>query len=264
MGLRSGLLPGHSMSSMLSLPANLSFTTFDPWHGDPSWNKFVVPCWLMKKSSLSSRTCLYLVPFIILPGLRNSRPPLPLQPKQPQIITLGDAWPSSRWTWGQIGPCPWPSCSGSSGSQIWVQKGSHHWTLPSWTPWLPSGHAVWQTIGCCSSSFCRSGVCQPSFWKANAAYRCRFSGWYRRWHQQAVGCPSSDSWQWWWDSSRPSSWSSWWYQGRLWEACLTIHSILQLGPQDASWHMTKFWGLSHSCLVVPWSFWEKCQTSTAQ
>ncbi len=78
MGLRSGLLSGHLMSSPMGFPANQTFTTFDLWHRALSWRKCVVPYWFMKKSSLSLRSCLYLVPFIISPGLRNSRPPLPL------------------------------------------------------------------------------------------------------------------------------------------------------------------------------------------
>ncbi len=62
-----------------------------------------------------------------------------------------------------------------------------------------------------------------------------------------------------------SSLSSWWSQGRLSRACLTVYSFLQLGPQNASWNRTKSsWGLSYSCPVVPWSFWEECQPSIVQ
>ncbi len=194
--------------------------------------KCVVPCWLMKKSSLSSRTCLYLTPFIISPCLRNSRPPLPLQLKQPQIITLG----------GMLDPLPgelgvkFVCALGPPATEALVPKSefkiasSLNMTFfHSLTP--PSGHAVWRTPACHSSSSCWSGVCQPSFWRVTAAYRGRFSGWCGHWYQQAVGCPSSDSWQWWLDSSRPSSWSSWW---ETLGTFMTVHSSLQLGLQDAS------------------------------
>ncbi len=70
MGFKSGELPGQSITSQ-GLSFKKFLILFEAWQGVPSCRKWALRCISMNSRRWSSRTCWYLPPFIVNPGIHT-------------------------------------------------------------------------------------------------------------------------------------------------------------------------------------------------